>query len=98
MTSAVYPLLPEETFTKMTATSAHVLLHLSKQTGKLAGLFEPMLHGRAEVTGGAHGEVSRQVAYTIIDVLRLAALAGVTAEDIAEEIAQWEREQNVHSS
>lgn len=88
--SRVYPVLDNKPDLEDVALLSHILLHLTKQVGKLAGLYEPMLHG---APAPDRKEVSRQVAYTIIDVLRLAQRAGLDPSEILDNIDQWEREQ-----
>lgn len=71
------------------AAEHHVIAHLAKQTGKLAALVEPGLHGKPTGTPDA---VARSVAHTIIDVLRLCSLTGVSGADVLRHIEAWESE------
>lgn len=87
-----YPLLPPNQAAQRVAFSAHVLLHISKQTGKLAAAFEPMLHGQRPPPVLV---VEQQVAYMIINVLRLLDISGGDAAHVLREIEKWKEEQAV---
>lgn len=87
-----YPLLPADPAERRAAASGHVTAHLSKQAGKLSALFEPLLHGRAAPDPL---EVARQVAYAVVDALRLVPLGGTSSAAVADALASWESEQTV---
>ena len=92
-----YPSLPHVwTDHAKVAYSGHVLLHLMKQAGKLAALFEPMAHNPMPSMESKRAAVADQVAKTIVDAVRLAQLAGVSAEDVESSLnfyyTEWEGE------
>jgi len=82
-------------------STAHVLLHISKTAGKLATIFEQLAH--MEQAQGSDAtildhpvtkpHIARQTAYMVVNVVKLAALAGVTPEEVAAEIQLWAVEQ-----
>lgn len=77
------------------AYSGHTLLHVMKQAGKLAALFEPMAHSVFYNVTSRRSEVARQVAYMIVNVLRLAQLAGVAPEDVEDAIQQYVNKEEI---
>jgi len=73
-----------------TAQTGHVLLHVMKQAGKLAAIFEPLAHRRR--VNVHQDEVAQQVAYLIVDAVRLAQLARVNPEAIAAKVEEYVRQ------
>lgn len=59
----------------------HALGHLHKSVGKIEAAVEPVDHG-AEAVGLAGAEMTELVGKSVVDLLRLAKDAGVTAEDL----------------
>ena len=61
----------------------HVLLHLSKEVGKLSELEERLDHGRHS---GAHTARKEQIGKMLISVLQFAMVENITAEELTEAV------------
>lgn len=85
-----YPNLPltSEAQSKV-ATTGHVLLHIVKQAGKLAAIVEPLAHPANYRLDHCRQEIAQQVAYMIVNVVRLAQLADVSEAEVEAEIEAY---------
>lgn len=63
----------------------HAVLHLSKSAGKVAGAVEPYVHGKAVDLDALRD----QVAYTLINALRIADLAEIETDDLLDVIHDY---------
>lgn len=78
-----YPNLPEGEQVRLFA-QRHLLLHLNKNIGAIAGVVEPGDHGESQ------GNVSAPViGKLIVNALRLADVSGVTMEELQASILNW---------
>lgn len=63
----------------------HAVIHLSKSSGKVSGAVEPYVHGK-EVDLDT---LRDQLAYTLVNVLRIADLADIPTSDILDVINDY---------
>lgn len=86
-----YPQMPRgRVGPALTFATAHTGVRLAKSTGKLCALVEPLGHAdRARVQKDDQTEIARQTAYTVINALQMARLAGCKPEDVARHVHAW---------
>jgi len=82
---ALAHLSPED---RQTFALKHVLTHLTKAVGRIAGAVEPLDHGE-ELDKNAIRIALRKV---IVDAVQSAGIAGITSKELEEEIMRWQHE------
>lgn len=69
----------------------HILMHQMKSCGKLAGICEPMEHGLVTIDEAELRLITRKF---LVNTLRLAAVVGITRDQLEEDISHWAAEEH----
>ncbi len=69
----------------------HVLIHLAKSSGKALEMVEPYDHGKDIYQN--RNELKRQLAYSIISIIRAADLAQIPGDELIDVINHWAADQ-----
>jgi len=69
----------------------HILMHQQKAVAKLTEVIEPLDHGAAP----DEGKLRQATRNFLINTLRLAAVAGISAEELAASVQNWLSETHV---
>ncbi len=79
-----YPEIPQDVEQIKVFAQKHLLLHLSKNLGEIAGAIEPQDHGK--IGSPISPQLVRKL---LVNSLRLADVSGVSIYDIEKSLTDW---------
>lgn len=80
-----YPDYPQDRDSRIIFEITHCLMHVSKSHGQCMGILEPLQHGE-RLANSKRDELQKESIKLVIDTVRMALSAGVSANDLMHDV------------